>query len=155
MYIVSACLAGVKCRYDGNDSRMDQVVEMVRRGIALPLCPEMLGGLPSPRACCEIITNEEGKERVITEEGEDLTDLFLSGAEKACEIAGIIGARSAILKFRSPSCGYGIIYDGTFTGARKEGKGIAASMLEKSGIRIITENQVELIDEIISSETRG
>ncbi len=155
MYIVSACLAGVKCRYDGNDSRMDQIAEMVERGIALPLCPEMLGGLLSPRDCCEIITGEKGNERVITEEGADMTASFISGAEKTCRIAGIIGAHSAILKFRSPSCGYGMIYDGTFTGTKIEGKGIAAAMLEKSGIKIITENQIELIDEIISLETRG
>lgn len=142
MYIISSCLAGISCRYDGESSENQYVIELVRQGKAMPVCPELLGGLPVPRVCCEIIEDERGEQRIVSSEGRDFTREFALGAEKTLEIARIIGAKKAILKSKSPSCGCGLVYDGTFSGRLIEGNGLTAELLMENGIEVITESDL-------------
>jgi uncharacterized protein YbbK (DUF523 family) len=137
MKIVSACLAGVRCRYDGKDASSEKVVELVRKGKALSVCPEQLGGLPTPR---EPVECKDG--RAITRSGKDVTSLFEKGAAESMKIADLVGAQEAILKAFSPSCGSGKVYDGTFSGKLIEGDGIFTALLKKKGIKILTEKDI-------------
>ncbi|HWT74531.1 MAG TPA: DUF523 domain-containing protein [Mobilitalea sp.] len=139
MYLVSACLTGYNCRYDGKNSENNKITELVRQGKAIAVCPEQLGGLPTPRACCEIIANNDGTEKVMTKDGLDLIIEFMDGALKTLEIAKAKGIKRAIFKSKSPSCGCGQIYDGTFSGVLIEGNGLAAELLIKNGIEVLTE----------------
>ena len=139
MIIVSACLAGIKCRYDGTGTKVNEIAQMVDEGKAIPLCPEVLGGLPIPRRGGEIIIDENGKRHVKTKDGKDFSTAFEKGAEKILEIAKILEADTAILKAKSPSCGYGKIYDGTFTGTLKNGNGLTADLLSKNNVKIYNE----------------
>lgn len=134
MYIVSGCLAGLCCRYDGKDNADERVMELVRKGQAVPVCPEQLGGLPTPRPGCEIIGNS-----IMSEQGFDASESFLRGAEEALKLTKLVGAKKAILKSRSPSCGSGKIYDGTFSRTLIDGDGIFAAMLKREGVEIETE----------------
>ena len=129
MMIVSACLAGFPCRYDGKARPCAQVVELVRAGKAIPVCPEQLGGLPTPRTSCEI---REG--RVVDAEGYDRTEVFRRGARAVLQIAQTYGATEALLQSRSPSCGSGWIYDGSFTKTLTAGDGVTARLLKENGI---------------------
>ncbi len=133
MIIVSACLAGYRCRYDGKTVPNDAVLELMRRGEAIPVCPEMLGGLPCPRTPSE--RTADGK-RVVMRDGKDVTDAYRIGAEETLRLARMYGCTHAILKARSPSCGCGLIYDGTFSGTLKEGDGVAAELLKENGITV-------------------
>jgi len=142
-YIVSACLAGEKCRYDGNSNTIDAIMNLVKNGTAIPVCPEMLGGLPAPRVRCELHKDIDGSMEIKGEDGNTYTDPFIRGAEMALNTAEENGITKAILKHRSPSCGCGLIYDGTFTGKLIEGNGIAAGLFLKSGINVITEIEFE------------
>ncbi|MEG0005408.1 MAG: DUF523 domain-containing protein, partial [Clostridium sp.] len=135
MIIVSSCLAGINCRYSGDSCPSQMVIDLVNSGKAIPLCPEVLGGLNTPRIPCEIIKNKDIV-KVINKNGEDKTLEFKLGAEKTLEIAKILGAKKAILKAKSPSCGCGLIYDGTFSGNLIKGKGLTAELLLKNGIEI-------------------
>ncbi|BBD07226.1 DUF523 domain-containing protein [Desulfovibrio ferrophilus] len=137
-YLVSACLAGVNCRYDGQSTPVETVLELLRQGRALPVCPEQLGGLPTPRACCEL---QQG--RVMNTEGQNLTEAFTRGAAEALRLSQLFGATHAILKSRSPSCGYTQIYDGSFSGALIPGNGIFAELLLKHEYLMLTELDVE------------
>ena len=134
MYIVSACLAGLCCRYDGKDNTDERVVELVRSSKAVPVCPEQLGGLPTPRPPAEIV-----RDQVLTQNGVNVSEQFLRGAEEALKLAKMVGAQKAVLKARSPSCGMGKIYDGSFSGNLIDGNGIFAAMLIKEGIEVETE----------------
>lgn len=131
LYIVSACLAGVSCRFDGGHTPREQVIELVRQGLALPVCPEQLGGLPTPRPPCEL---REG--HVVTIDGEDVTDAFERGVAEGVRLAVMAGCTEAILKARSPSCGCGHVYDGTFSGRLVPGDGIFAKALRAAGISV-------------------
>ena len=133
--IVSSCLAGVKCRYDGNDNSVEEIIELVKSGKAVALCPEVMGKLLIPRASCEIVNG-----KIITKEGKDCTAEFKLGAQKTLEIAKILESKTAILKQNSPSCGFGRIYDGTFTGNRIDGNGVCAQLLSENGIKIFNED---------------
>jgi len=133
--LVSACLAGIYCSYNGSYNTTESVVEMVRRGEAIPFCPEVHGGLPTPRPPCE----KTADGRVVDTTGADLTAQFLRGAEEGLKLARLVGCEEAILKARSPSCGLGVIYDGTFTSTRIAGNGVFADLLQKNGIRVRTE----------------
>lgn len=143
-FIVSACLAGFPCRYDGKAQTDPAVQELVRSGKARPVCPECLGGLPTPRMSAEIADGSgedvlAGNARVIARSGndeKDVTEAFVNGAEKALSIAKRCGASKAILKANSPSCGCGMIYDGTFSGRKKKGNGVAAALLLSNGIDV-------------------
>jgi len=135
--LCSACLLGIKCRYDGKDALNKKVVELLKTGLLIPVCPEQLGGLPTPREPAEMV----GK-RVITRSGEDVTEKFMRGAEETLKIAKLLGVKEAILKQGSPSCGCGRIYNGTFSGKIVKGDGITASLLKKHGIKVITEEEL-------------
>ena len=141
-YLVSACLAGERCRYDGSSCSHKRIMEMVQGGEAIALCPEVACGLPVPRERCEIVPAADGSKRVLTESGADVTLQFMRGAAKALDLALKNGIKSAILKSLSPSCGFGKIYDGSFTGSLVEGRGITAELLRVHGIRIYTEQEV-------------
>jgi len=135
--ICSACLLGIICRYDGKSKPNKKVVNIARKEILIPVCPEQLGGLPTPREAVEL------KERTaITESGKDVTNNFTKGAEQVLLLAKILGVKGAILKQRSPSCGCGQIYDGTFSGKIIKGNGITAALLRKNGIKVISEEDL-------------
>jgi uncharacterized protein YbbK (DUF523 family) len=140
MYLVSACLAGINCRYDGGNSRISELEELVKSGIAIALCPEVISGLGIPRIGCEIIRLSDGSRKVINKEGKDLTEAFIDGAQKTLDIVKILGINKAILKARSPSCGYGKVYNGNFNGKLIEGNGITADLLAKNGVEIYNED---------------
>ncbi len=136
-YVVSACLAGVACRYDGKAKPLPEIIELVRRGAAIPVCPEELGNLGTPRPPCEISCG-----RAVTEDGEDRTAAFLSGADSALRIAEAFGCTAAILKARSPSCGRGEVYDGSFTRTLVSGNGFFADLLLQRGFPLLTEEEL-------------
>ena len=137
MDIVSACLCGVNCKYDGKNNLHPKLKERVIRGELLPVCPEVLGGLSIPRVPCEI---KDG--RVYTRDGRDVTRQFMTGAKKTLAIAKASGAEKAFLKQRSPSCGCGRIYDGSFSGNIIPGDGITAVLLKQNGIEVFTEEDL-------------
>ena len=147
LIMVSSCLAGINCRYDGGNNRVAEIAEMVAEGKAIPVCPEVFGGLPIPRGCCEIVLNENGERRIQTKDGGDYTAEFVEGARKSLEIAKVLDIDTAILQQRSPSCGYGKIYDGTFSGKLTEGNGFAADLFSANGISVYNdENYNEIFE---------
>ena len=133
MIIVSACLAGVNCNYRGESSEVPSVVELVREGRAIMVCPEQLGGLPTPRPPAEIKNR-----RVITKDGGDVTEAFARGAGEVLKICEKYGCGKAILKSNSPSCGWGRIHDGNFSDALVDGDGVTAALLREHGIEVNT-----------------
>jgi uncharacterized protein YbbK (DUF523 family) len=135
--IVSMCLAGVPCDYMGESHPCQPVIHLVDRGKAIPICPEQLGGLPTPRTPAERLGD-----KVLTLNGADVTEAFERGARRTLQIARLVGAEVAILKSRSPSCGKGRIYDGTHTGILIEGNGLTAELLMESGIRVFTDETI-------------
>ena len=142
--LVSACLLGICCRYDGRGNPNDAVLSLLNRDdiTLIPVCPEQLGGLSTPR-----IPSERRGERVVNRAGEDVTSQFIRGAEEALRIAKLYGCQVAVLKERSPSCGCGWIYDGTFSGKLTDGDGVTAELLRREGINVYGESQVtEMID---------
>ena len=138
--LVSHCLLGEPCRYDGA-SRLDrQVMELHKAGHTLiPVCPEVLGGLDTPRAPAEL--QPDG--RVVNEEGEDVTAAYQAGAQAVLRIAKEQGCTLAVLKARSPSCGCGEVYDGTFTRTLKGGWGVAARVLLEAGVTVMDEEHLD------------
>lgn len=147
LIMVSSCLAGINCRYDGGNNRVEEIAEMVAHGKAIPVCPEVFGGLPIPRGCCEIVVNEKGERRIQTKDGDDYTREFQEGARKSLEIAKVLDIDTAILQQRSPSCGYGKIYDGTFSGKLIEGNGFAADLFSENGIKVYNDKNYKEIFE--------
>ena len=133
-FVVSACLAGLHCRYDGRTNLKPEVAELVASGLAVPVCPEELGGLPTPRD-----PSERRGDSVVSNAGRDVTFEFASGAEAALYIAEEYGCSAGILKARSPSCGCGRIYDGTFSRTLIAGNGLFAELLLKKGFEVFTE----------------
>jgi uncharacterized protein YbbK (DUF523 family) len=136
MIVVSACLAGVECRYNGSSYTIPRIVEMVIKGKAIPICPEILAGLPTPRSPVE-----QCRGKIISLSGEDQTVQYVLGAEMGVEIAVAGGCQRAILKSKSPTCGSGLIYDGTFSGKLVSGDGIFAKLLKEKGIEVCTEEK--------------
>ena len=132
--IVSACLCGVPCRYDGKSGRVEELAQLYEQGLALLVCPEVDGGLDTPRPPCEIVNG-----RVLDREGGDVTENFLLGARKALELAQSRGVRLAVLKEKSPSCGSSLVYDGSFSGRLVPGQGVTAALLASVGIRVCNE----------------
>ncbi len=137
-YVVSACLAGIPCRYDGGCSPFAPILRLVESGQALPVCPEQLGGLPTPRVPAEI----RGR-RVVNREGKDVTEAFAQGAREALRLARLHGCTQAVLKARSPSCGCGRIYDGTFGKRLIDGNGLFAQSLLDAGFTVCSEETFE------------
>lgn len=146
-YVVSACLAGEACRYDGRAAPHPRVRALVEAGHAVPVCPEVLGGLSVPRKPCE----RQGA-AVMTADGEDRTAAFVEGAAAALRLAQRHGCRAAILKARSPSCGPGRIYDGSFSRRLIAGDGVFAGMLRGEGFTLYTEE--DLPDAPLTSPAR-
>lgn len=140
MYIISACLAGINCKYDGGNNYVPKIVQLLKEKKAILVCPEQMGGLTTPRLPSEIICNG-GDIKVVNIKGEDVTEEFIKGAEETLKIAKLIKAKCAILKSKSPSCGKGKIYDGTFQNKLVEGNGITANLLQKNGIIVYTEEE--------------
>ena len=138
--LVSACLLGTPCRYDGLSRPNLCVISLKDRYELIPVCPEELGGLKTPRIPAEIV-----KDRVITENGQDVTKNYQNGALKALEIAKAHNISLAILKSKSPSCGKGQVYDGTFTKTLTEANGITVSCLIKNGIKVLSESELHKI----------
>jgi len=144
MKIISACLCGINCKYNGKNNYNRIFQDMLIKEQVIPICPEQLGGLPTPRPPCEIKggSGEEvlsGKARVINHEGCDLSDAFVKGAEETLKLALAQGIKEAILQSRSPSCGCGFIYDGTFSSQLIKGDGVTTALLRRHGIRVISE----------------
>ena len=144
--LVSACLAGQCCRYDGKSCTVSQVEEWVKSGKAVPICPEVAGGLEVPRTPCEIRSTAQGDRRVLSKNGRDCTDAFMRGAKEALRITKQFNISKAVLKSHSPSCGYGQIYDGTFTGRLVGGNGMTAELLSQNGVEIYDENSLSHFD---------
>lgn len=138
MIAVSACLVGVKCRYDGKSVVYPEIMALFEAGKLLPVCPEVLGGLSIPRPSCEMIKTADHY-KVCTVEGVDKTAAFQAGAEKTLAVCQALGISKAILKSKSPSCGRDYIYDGTFTGNLVEGNGLTAALLMANGIEVVGE----------------
>lgn len=141
MILVSACLAGLCCRYDGRDNGVAWVRGLVAEGQALPFCPEQLGGLATPREPSEIRRDESGDLNVFSRDGRDLTDAFLRGAREGLKLAELVGAQAAILKERSPSCGVRRIYSGLFDGVLIPGEGLTTALFRSSGITVFSEDE--------------
>jgi len=134
MKLVSACLAGIKCKWDGEAKPCQKIIDLVKKGKAIPVCPEQLGGLTTPRKPAE----KKG-EQVFTNDGDDVTSYFKKGAEETLRIAKLFNCDEAILKQKSPSCGCGKIVDGSFTGNLIKGDGITTKLLKENGIKVISE----------------
>ena len=142
MLIVSKCFTGECCRYDGRSKPNLRIAALVKAGRAIAVCPEQLGGLPTPRVPAELTASGEkvlaGCARAVTRDGRDVTEEFVRGAREALKIALSCGAKRAVLKAKSPSCGCGLIYDGTFTGTLETGDGVFAALLKQNGIEVRT-----------------
>ena len=129
--MVSACLLGENCTYDGGNNRNEALLEMLAGHEIIPVCPEVAGGLPVPRIPVEIVDG-----RAVNRNGEDMDGAFRKGAEKTLEIAAREKPDLIILQSRSPSCGVKEIYDGTFTGKKIPGHGIFAGMAINAGYQV-------------------
>ncbi len=136
--LVSACLLGVKCRYDGRDNFFHKLSALKEKHTLIPVCPEIMGGLPTPRAPSEV---QDG--RVISNAGDDVTENFRRGAMEALRLAEFFGCGCAVLKERSPSCGLGSIYDGTFSKTLVPGSGVTAALLTENGITVYGESEID------------
>ena len=143
MYLISSCLCGVNCKYNGSNNLNSKCLDLFKEGKAILICPEQLGGLLTPRTPAEIQGDSEGvlngNNKIITKKGLDVTKEFLKGAYETLHIAKLSKINKAILKEGSPSCGVNYIYDGNFNGTKIKGKGLTATILEKNGIDIISD----------------
>jgi len=154
LLVVSACLLGFHTRYDGTHNQNEQVRALAQTLAVAPVCPEQLGGLPTPRLQAEIIGGDghdvlAGRAKVVTAEGEDRTDSFLLGAGETLKMARAVGAGAALFKAGSPSCGKGSICDGTFSGVKKPGFGVTAALLAGEGIHVFSEDDLKGLAEYL------
>ncbi|MFL7791765.1 MAG: DUF523 domain-containing protein [Anaerolineae bacterium] len=150
IYLVSACLLGVPCVYDGQGRPVDNLLSLAACGQVVPICPEVAGGLPIPRPAVEIVGGDggdvlDGLARVVTEAGADVTWAFLHGAERALAVAQQYGITTAILRQCSPSCGSACIYDGTHSGTLITGQGVTTAFLRRHGVEVFAEADVSHI----------
>ena len=141
--LVSACLLGVRCNHVGSTNTSDAVIALGERAHLVPVCPEVAGGLSTPRPAAEV--QPDG--RVVNEAGDDVTAAYERGAAHALRVAQTTGATEAVLKARSPSCGCHQIYDGTFSGTRVGGEGVAAEALRAAGLEVLNEDEVDRVSE--------
>jgi uncharacterized protein YbbK (DUF523 family) len=151
-FLISACLLGIGCRYDGKRKPHKLALRLYKKGLAIPVCPEQLGGLSTPRLASGITDGKgrhvlEGKSRVVNEKGEDVTKQFLKGAKEALKIARLSRVDKFIAKSKSPSCGLGSTYrgnfkEGKFSNIQTKGDGVTVALFKKSGIGVITENDL-------------
>ena len=138
--LVSACLLGLSCRYDGKSKPCDDVIKLTENYNLIPFCPEVMGGLPIPRPGSEIVGN-----KVINENGDDVTAQYIKGAEEALKIAKIYNCKYAILKENSPSCRGGKIHNGKFDGGYVYGDGITTRLLKENNINVIGESKINFL----------
>ena len=131
--LVSACLLGLNCKYDGVNNYSEEIDEFLKDYDVIPICPEIMGGLPTPRVPSEVLGD-----KVITKEGKDVTLQFKKGAEEVLFLAKKYNIKKALLKAKSPSCGNGQIYDGSFSHTLVDGDGVTAKLLKENGIEVIT-----------------
>ena len=136
--LISACLLGCRCRYDGASKPQPWLAALAERHTLVPVCPEQMGGLATPRPPAE----RQG-DRVMTKEGADVTAQYRRGAEEALRLCRLFDCQAALLKERSPSCGCGSVYDGTFTGALTAGDGVTAELLRAEGVPVYGESRAE------------
>lgn len=138
--LVSACLLGTPCRYDGKSKANPDVLALSGSYNLIPVCPEVAGGLPTPR-----VPSERIGDKVMMRDGRDVTDNYRSGAQEALRLCRLHNIKIAILKERSPSCGKGEIYDGSFSGVLTARDGVTAELLTKEGIRVIGESEINIL----------
>lgn len=131
---------GVNCRYDGKTKEVKEIEKLMEKHTLIPICPETLGGLPTPRTPSEVIDG-----RCVNKEGIDVTEQFERGAYEALRLAKRYNCNLAILQERSPSCGSGKIYDGTFSGTLTDGDGFTAKLLKENGIQVIGDSQISTL----------
>ena len=148
-YLVSACLAGESCCYDGTDCADPLIQNLVQRGEALPVCPELLGGLGVPRSPCEI-----RGEKVLTREGEDVTEAFSCGSKAVLKMACRNSIPAAVLRNGCPSCGFGSVYDGSFSGKKISGQGVTAKVLSLSGLFLFNSDSFTFSDRTSLKKTK-
>ena len=139
--LVSACLLGVNCKYDGGNNLREEIQKLADKHNLVPFCPEVYGGLTTPR-----VPSERLGDKVVNKEGIDVTENFVRGAEEALRMAQAFDCKYAIFKAKSPSCGCGKIYDGTFTGTLADGDGVTTELLKKNGIIVINEFEIDLFN---------
>lgn len=143
--LISACLLGVNCKYNGKNNEVENLIEQMENVTLIPVCPEQLGGLTTPRPPAEL----NGEASVFNNEGIDVTGQFIFGAEETLKIAKLYHCEYAILKERSPSCGSNQIYDGSFQGKVKEGEGVTAALLKQNSITVYSEENFEELIKIL------
>lgn len=139
--LASACLLGVSCRYDGKSKPNENVIALKDRYNLIPVCPEIMGGLPTPRTASEI----QGCQ-VVMGDGTNVTKEYRKGAEEVLRLCRLFGCKRAVLKEKSPSCGCGKVYDGTFSGKLIDGNGITAKLLMENGIEVFGETGIMNLD---------
>jgi len=138
--LISACLVGDNCKYDGKNNKNPKISDLLEKYELVPFCPEVEGGLPTPRTPSEIV-----KDKVLMQDGRDVTRQFEKGAELAYNICMYLGIKTAILKERSPSCGVKQVYNGKFTHTAINGMGITAAYLKRKGINVISEEEIDTL----------
>ena len=148
--LISACLLGVKCRYDGGGKPCPAALALAGTHELIPVCPEQLGGLPTPRMPSEI---RDGQ--VIRRDGVSVDEAYRRGAAEAALLAKLFSCELAVLKARSPSCGCGCIYDGSFTGTLIPGDGVTAALLKQQGLQVITEEELADGENVPSAVEKG
>jgi len=148
MILVSMCLVGINCNYKGESKPNEKVIELIRRGKAIPICPEQLGGLPTPRSGSRIISGSgedviDGKTKVITDDGNDVTENYMKGAELTLQLCKQFNITTVILKQGSPSCGKGKTQGGEKERILVEGNGVTVELLKRNGIEVYSEEDLE------------
>jgi len=147
MILISACLLGVNCKYDGKNNLKEEIIKHFNKKKIVPVCPEQLGGLATPRLPAEIKGGDgadvlNGQASVITVDGVDVTEEFIRGANETLKILKSLGITEAILKSRSPSCGVGKMYDGSFSSTLISGNGVTSALLIKNGIEVYSDEEI-------------
>lgn len=145
MILISACLCGINCKYNGLNNLHPILLKLLGTNKILPVCPEQLGGLSTPRHPCEIYKGNgldvlEGRSRVFTNTGQDVTEQYIKGAKETLNIVYLAQIKLAVLKSRSPSCGIGQIYDGSFSSTLVPGDGITAALLKRNDVRVVSDS---------------
>ena len=148
--LISGCLLGLNCKYSGENNLNEKCLALKEKHTLIPVCPEQLGGLATPRAASEIINGCGqdvllGKSKIMDDKGIDETQGFIKGAEETLKIFKMLDCDIALLKARSPSCGIGKIYDGTFSGTLRDGNGVTVEVLLQNGIKVLTEEDTEIL----------
>ncbi|AUG58246.1 DUF523 domain-containing protein [Acetivibrio saccincola] len=143
--LVSACLMGINCKHNGENNLNEKIIKLCGKYKLIPVCPEQLGGFPTPRPKAEIVCEDlaKGVLKVVRENGEDVTKYFENGAEEVLKIANLMNIKKAVLKEKSPSCGVYKIYDGSFSGKLIDGSGVTTKLLKENGIEVFNEYALE------------